>query len=292
MTAIIFGSNGQDGHYLAEFLRQRGHEVLCVSRSNSPILGDVSDYPLVDELISRHKPAFIFHFAANSTARHEALFENHKAICTGTINILESARLHAPTAKIFLSGSALQFKNDNIPIDEQTPFAASSAYSVARIQSVYAGRYYRTAFGMKIYAGYFFNHDSPLRTEKHVNQKITAAVKRIAAGSRETLELGNVDVQKEFNYAGDVVEAIWTLVNQDRIFEAVIGSGEAHSIKEWVEYCFTKVGKKWQDHVVLNHQFKAEYQTLVCDPRVIKSLGWRPKVSFTKLADMMMTPCG
>lgn len=288
MKAIIFGSNGQDGHYLAESLKLKGIEVVSVSRSNSRVLGDVSDYAFVDELIKTHKPGYIFHFAANSSARHDVLFENHKAISTGTMNILECARLHVPAARIFLSGSALQFKNVNLPIDEQTPFCASSAYSVSRIHSVYAGRYYRDTFGMKVYVGYFFNHDSPLRTEKHVNQKITAAVNRIAGGSQEKLELGNIDVRKEFNFAGDIVEAVWILMSQDKVFEAVIGSGAAHSIQEWVDYCFKKIGKNWQDYVTINRSFVAEYDTLVCNPALLKSLGWQPKVSFAKLADMMM----
>lgn len=288
MKAIIFGSNGQDGHYLSEWLKHKNIEVISVSRSNSRVIGDVSDFGFVESLIKSHQPAYVFHFAANSTARHDALFENHKAISTGTINVLECVRLHAPSSRVFLSGSALQFQNVNSPIDEQTPFAATSAYSVARIHSVYASRYYRDTFGMKVYVGYFFNHDSPLRTEKHVNQKITAAVKRIGGGSAEKLELGNINIRKEFNFAGDIVEAVWILVNQDKIFEAVIGSGVAHTIQEWVDYCFTKIGKKWQEHVVINPKFVTEDSTLVCNPRLLKSLGWAPKVSFAELADMMM----
>jgi len=189
---------------------------------------------------------------------------------------------------VFLSGSAMQFKNEGLPIDEKTPFEARSPYAVARIQSVYAGRYYRSAFGMRVYVGYFFNHDSPLRTERHINQKIISVVKRIASGSRETLELGNLDVKKEFNYAGDIVEAVWALINQDNVYEAVIGSGIAYSIKDWVEYCFKKANRNWQDFVVLKNGFVPEYKILVSNPQVIKSVGWTPKVNFYQLADMMM----
>jgi GDPmannose 4,6-dehydratase len=128
---------------------------------------------------------------------------------------------------------------------------------------VYAGRYYRAKFGMAVYCGYLFNHDSPLRSERHVNQKIVCAVNRIANGSNEKLELGNIDVEKEFNYAGDVVEAIWILVNQNAIFETVIGCGETHSIREWLEYCFKKINKNWNDFVVINPNYKAEYKILV-----------------------------
>jgi GDPmannose 4,6-dehydratase len=289
MKALIFGISGQDGYYQSKLLQTINIEVLGVSRSQDDwIKGDVADFAFVENLIKTHLPDYIFHFAANSTTHHSALFDNHKAISTGTLNILECVRLHCPTARVFLSGSAMQFKNEGVPIDEQTPFEANSPYSVARIQSVYAGRYYRSAFGLKVYVGYFFNHDSPLRSEKHVNQKIVSSVKRIANGSTKMLELGNIDVKKEFNYAGDVVEAVWTLINQDTIFEAIIGSGEAHSIQEWVEYCFKKINRNWEDYVIINHAFTPEYKILVSNPGLIRSLGWQPKVDFYKLVDIMM----
>lgn len=288
MKAIIFGINGQDGYYLTQLLKLNRVDVIGVSRSNAEFSGDVADYSFVESIIKKHKPNYIFHFAANSTTRHSALFDNHNAISTGTLNILECVRLYCPTAKVFLSGSAMQFKNEGVPIDEQTPFEASSPYSIARIQSVYAGRYYRSAFGLLVYFGYFFNHDSPLRSERHVNQKIISSVKRIANGSTEKLELGNLDVKKEFNYAGDVVEAVWTLVKQDTVFEAIIGSGDAHSIQEWVEYCFKKINKNWEDYVIINHDFVPDYEILVSNPKLIRSIGWQPKVDFYKLADMMM----
>jgi GDPmannose 4,6-dehydratase len=173
------------------------------------------------------------------------------------------------------------------PIDENTPFAPLSPYAVSRIHSVYAGRYYRS-LGLKVYAGYFFNHDSPLRTEQHVNQKIAAAAMRIAAGSSEKLEIGNIAVKKEFNFAGDTVEAVWTLVNQENVYEAVIGSGEAHSIEEWLNLCFRKAGKNWRDYVVIKGDYTPEYQILVSNPVLIKSLGWEPKTIIEHLAEMMM----
>jgi GDPmannose 4,6-dehydratase len=216
------------------------------------------------------------------------LFSNHEAISTGTLNILESVKVHCPAAVVFLSGSAMQFKNEGLPINELTEFEASSPYSVARIQSVYAGRYYRKAFGLKVYTGYFFNHDSPLRTENHVNQKIVRAVQRIEKGSGEKLELGNIEVYKEFNFAGDVVNAVWELVNQQTVFEAVIGSGNAFSIKEWVKYCFEKANRNWEDFVVIKDAYIPEYQMLVSDPMLIKSLGWEPNTNFYQLADMML----
>lgn len=288
MKAIIFGISGQDGYYLSKLLLKNGVEVIGVSRSCDEVKGDVGDFSFVESLVKRHQPNYIFHFAANSTTHHSSLFDNHNAVGTGTVNILESVKCHCPFSKVFLSGSAMQFKNEGLPIDEKTPFHASSSYSVARIHSVYAGRYYRDTFGLQIYIGYFFNHDSPLRSEQHVNQKIIMAVKRIIKGSNEKLELGNLDVRKEFNFAGDMVEAVWTLVNQTKVYEAVIGSGNTHSIKDWTDYSFRCINRNWQDYVIVNNKFVTEYNILVSNPSLIKSLGWEKKVGFCQLADMMI----
>lgn len=287
--ALIFGINGQDGYYLKSLLCGRGIEVEGVSRSSGDWLcGDVADFSFVENLIAQRQPDFIFHLAADSTTRHEALFRNHAAISTGTLNILESVKRHVPACRVFLSGSAMQFRNDGSGIDEQTPFEASSPYAVARIQSVYAARYYRQVLGIKAYVGYFFNHDSPLRSERHVNQKIVMAVKRIAAGSNEKLILGDISVEKEFNFAADIVEAVWILVNQNDVFEAVIGSGKTYSIQDWLINCFRRTDKRWEDCVEVNQGFISEYKRLLSNPAVIKSLGWQPKVDFSRLADIMM----
>ena len=133
MKVIIFGSSGQDGIYLTDYLKKLAIDVIGVSRSEGQIIGSVSDFKLVSDLIEEHKPDFIFHFAAISTTRHDVLFDNHEAISTGTLNILEAVRVHSPNSKVFLSGSALQFKNTGLPINEVAAFDASIAYSVARI---------------------------------------------------------------------------------------------------------------------------------------------------------------
>ena len=286
MTAIIFGANGQDGYYLTNLLQQQGYTVVGVSRAGK-LSTDIASYEEVSALIKTTHPHFIFHLAANSTTRHDALFENHATISTGTLNILEAVKNFSPATKVFISGSGLQFKNENKPIKESDGFDARDAYSVSRIHSVYAARYYRT-LGLKVYVGYFFNHDSPRRTERHMAKKITAAAKRIAGGSDEKLEIGDLSVIKEWTYAGDVVKGIWTLVEQEQIYEANIGSGLGYSIEQWLYACFTIIGKDWKQYVLLKNDFKAEYRQLVCDPRFIFSLGWKPEVSFEQLANMMM----
>jgi GDPmannose 4,6-dehydratase len=287
-SALIFGSNGQDGFYLNQLLTSLGIEVINVSRSNAVICGTVSEYTFVQKIIKENLPDYIFHFAAKSSTKHEFLFENHETVATGTINILESVKLFAPAARIFISGSAMQFKNDGLPIDENTAFDASSPYSIARIQSVYTSRYYVEKFGLKIFVGYFFNHDSPLRTEHHVNQKIIRAVQRIASGSTEKLVLGDIEVQKEFNFAADMVNAVWKLVNQNDLIEAVIGSGKTYAIKDWLDYCFSLKKLQWKNHVELQNNYLPEYSILVSNPLKIKSIGWEPKTDFYQLANMMM----
>ncbi len=284
-TAIIFGAKGQDGYYLSLLLQQMEFAVIGIARNESNT--DIRSYESVAELVKTTTPNYIFHLAANSTTRHDALFENHATISTGTFNILEAVKNFSPLTKVFISGSGLQFVNEGKPIKESDSFEARDPYSVSRIHSVYAARYYRK-LGLQVYVGYFFNHDSPRRTERHMAKKISEAVKRIANGSDEKLVIGDISVIKEWTYAGDIVEGIWTLVLQDDIFEANISSGLGYSIEEWLNACFAVIGKKWQDHVVLKNDFSPEYKTLVSDPSIIFSLGWSPKVSFKEMAEMMV----
>ena len=287
MKAIIFGINGQDGFYLSKLLEEKGIAVIGVSRSGNFLKTNIASFNEVAELIKTTVPDFVFHLAANSTTRHDALFENHETISTGTFNILEAVRIHSPNTKVFISGSGLQFENKNLPIKETDPFNARDAYSVSRIQSVYAARYFRM-LGVKVYVGYFFNHDSPRRSERHMAQKIAATAVRIANGSDEKLEIGDISVIKEWTYAGDVVEGIWLLVNQESVFEANISSGLGYSILDWVKECFNLIGKDYQNFVVEKNDFKAEYRQLISDAALIKSMGFEPKVSFSALAKMMI----
>lgn len=289
MKALIFGINGQDGYYLSKICQRNGVEVIGVSRSHGNwLIGSVSDFTLVESLTKLHKPEYIFHLAANSTTKHSAVFENNETIVTGTLNILESVKNHSPKTKVFLSGSAMQFKNSGEPIDEQTEWDVSSPYAVSRIQSIYFAMYYRK-LGLEIYAGYLFNHDSPQRHECHITQKIAKAVNRISNGSNEILEIGNIEVKKEFTFAGDVANAIWLLVNnKSKIYECVIGSGKAYSIKEWIEICCKKYKINSEKIVIVNKNFNPEYAILVSNPKLIFSLGWEPKIKIEQLAEMML----
>jgi GDPmannose 4,6-dehydratase len=142
--------------------------------------------------------------------------------------------------------------------------------------------------GIRAYVGYFFNHDSPRRSERHVTKLVSETARRIGAGSPEKLEIGDMDVVKEWTFAGDVVKGIWTLVQQEDIMEANISSGEGHSIREWVELCFGLAGKDWREHVVKREGFSSDHRQLVSNPSRIFSLGWKPETGFTDLAAMMM----
>jgi GDPmannose 4,6-dehydratase len=261
---------------------------LALSQKEDCLAGDVADFQIVETFVRDVKPDYVFHLAAISTTRHEALFDNHAAISTGTLNILEAVRRHRPECRVFITGSGVQFVNTGRAISEKDPFAATSAYAVARIQSAYAARYYRQ-LGIKAYVGYLFHHESALRKSTHLCKMIAEAAKRIKQGSAERIRLGDVSVKKEAAFAGDTVEGIFTLVNQDDVFEAAIGTGLAYSIQDWLEICFSKIGRNWRDFIdIVPDGFTSEYRTLVSDPSTINALGWHPKVGFDALAEMML----
>ena len=286
-NALIFGAAGQDGYYLTELCKERGIEPIGISRTSIKYQGDVARYEHVESFIRRFQPSYIFHVAANSTTRHDALFENHETISTGTLNILEAAKQHCPTTKVFITGSGVQFHNVGKPISEQDPFEASSPYSIARIQSVYAARYYRS-LGVQAYVGYLFHHESPLRKPNHVSQKIALAAQRITQGSKEILELGDISVIKEWTFAKDVAEGIFTLLQQEQAFEAIIGSGIGYSIEQWLDCCFHEIEIDWKPHVRIQKAYKPEYPILISHPVLIHQLGWQPKVNFEQLAKIMI----
>lgn len=286
MKALVFGAGGQDGHYLDALLREHGIEAVGVSRSGPWLRGDVAKRAEVDDAVRTVRPDYVFQLAARSTTHHDAGFENHETIATGALNVLESVYRLAPAARVFIAGSGVQFQNRGEPIDEDSPFEASSLYAVARIQSVYAARYYRS-LGLRTYVGYLFHHESPLRRPSHMSMRIALAARRIAReGGR--LEVGDPSVVKEWTFAGDVAKALLHLVQQDAEAEVVIGSGEGHSIEEWLDCCFALVGLSWRDHVDLLPDFSVEYRRLVSRPARLRALGWSPTVSFAGLAEMMM----
>lgn len=313
-NAIIFGADGQDGRYLTKLLEKEGYDVIGIGRNSSCGIGRLWD---VLHLVAKHRPNFIFHLAANSTTGHEAIAENHQIIGTGTLNILEAVLRYSPLTRVFLAGSGLQFRNFGLPVREDDARQANSAYVVARNYSAMLARYYRD-LGVKVFFGYFFHHESPLRKPRHVSQIIAKTARQAAAGvvgpsgpgQNVHLRIGDLSVEKEWTFAGDMMEAVWLLVNQPLwrecftwgewghgpIYEANLGTGAARSIEEWAEECFAAVGLDWRNYITEPPQgvnvFVPEYPRLVADPKRIFSLGWRPKVSFRELARMMVADCG
>lgn len=292
MNALIFGSNGQDGYYLNKLLLDKAIKPLGISRNvsegNNHIKGNVADHDFVATLVRSEKPNYIFHLAANSTTRHDALFENHQTISTGTLNILESVRKYSSHTKVFIAGSGVQFKNTGNPIKATDEFSANNAYSIARIQSVYAARYFR-GLGIKTYVGYLFHHESPLRKDHHIAKFISEHVKKIKNGGSQKIKLGDISVKKEWAFAADIVEGIYTLVAQDDVSEASIGTGKGYSIEDWLKVCFGLISRDWKEYVeTKDANYQAEYKTLVSDPTTINALGWFPETSLQDLAKKMI----
>ena len=283
--AIIFGASGQDGFYLRNLLERNGWEAAPFDQKGKAIRVDVADAKTVDSLIRCYRPSRIFHLAAHSTTSHDAGEVNFRTIGMGAWNVLSSAWRHVPQARVFIAGSGVQFLNRDRPIREEDPFDPSSPYAVARIAAVYAARYFRK-LGLLAYVGYLFHHESPRRKPKQISRQIAA----VAAGSSHGLVLiGNLNVRKEWAFAGDIVEGIWRLVSQSRVMEACIGTGKAFSIADWAEACFSDSGSDWREKIrPRKEKFVPEYSLLVSCPRKMFALGWRPKTTFPELAALMV----
>lgn len=286
-TAIIFGASGQDGYLLNNILINKKVTTHLISRNNSSIKGDVSDFQFVSQLIKSTKPDYIFHFAATSSVSHEFLFENHSSISMGTINILESVKMHSRESKVFIAGSAEQYENKGNAINESSPFKANSSYSAERIYSTHISRYFREKYNIQVYNGFFFHHDSPFRSNDHLNQRILNFVKDLSLESNSKFRIGDYTIQKEFNYSGDFMRAVWLLINQNSIYEVVIGSGKPYPISDWLEMAFTKRNLDWKHWVELDPEYNKPYDKLFSDPSLMKSLGWEPKLDKTDLLNLM-----
>lgn len=283
---LIFGATGQDGYYLSKVFMASGYRVIAYSRANG---GDVTDRDFVAREITRIQPKLVFHLAAVSSTRHDVLFENHSIIAGGALNILEAVYRYSPESRVLIVGSGVQFENTGVPIPETAAFAPSSPYAISRIHSVYAARYYRR-LGVKAYVGYLFHHESPYRKPEHLSKRIADLVVRVKAGSKEKIVLGDLSVRKEYGFAGDIADGMRLLLSQEKVFEAVIGTGVAYSVEFWLETCFARIGRNWRDYVtgIPAGGFQSEYKTLVSDPSTMFELGWKPSVSVVDLAKMMV----
>lgn len=276
--AIVTGSNGQDGYYLLEILRRNHIEPVVVPRASGI---DLSNADVVLDLVQSVRPAYVFHLAAHSTVNHVLAIPNHATIATGALTLLEAVRQVVPTCRVFLPGSAYQFKNYGAPIHENDSRESKSIYCAAREYAYQMAKIYRD-MGVAVYWGYLFHHESPRRSPAHISQKIAQAAKR-----RQMIEIGDPSVVKEWTWAGDTMEAAWMLVNQDRIWEANIGSGVGHSIADFARLCFFEKGLDWQQFVKENPAYESSFRSLTANPERIHSLGWSPRHDLQYLAHEM-----
>ncbi len=278
-SAIITGSNGQDGFYLQELLSREGVDAILVHRGSGI---NLADHGVVDSLIINTRPNYIFHLAANSTVEHLLGQHNHDVIATGSLNLLEAARKWTPECRVFLAGSAYQFVNTGEPIKETDPWETTSVYCAARGYSNLLARTYRS-MGLNIFFGYLFHHDSPRRGPNHLSQKIAQAAK-----TKTKIEVGDLRVEKEWTHARDTVEAIWTLTNQDRFHEANIGTGIGHTIEDFAEACFAVAGLDYNEFITTTPGYRAPYRRTICDPSRIFRTGWKPRHNLEYLAEAMV----
>ena len=285
---VIFGAGGQDGHYLEKLLKPRTKNLFLYDWGHTqyPSL-DVGDYKVVSKLIDQLKPSVVFHLAARSTTRHDAILENHNAIVNGAISILEAVDRFSPGSKVFLASSGLIFKNDGAPINENNELVVDNAYSLARVEALYCARYYRQR-GAHVYVGYLYNHESPRRPQASVVRQVADGVVRLGKGLDEKLVLGNPEVIKEWTWAGDIARGILTMIDQDEVYESNIGSGIGHSVMEFAEACGAQLGLDLARLIESQPHYVEQYESFTCNPERIMSLGWKPMVGLNELAKIMV----
>lgn len=308
-SALITGVTGQDGSYLAELLLSEGYEVHgVVRRTSSPNVerishlldrieihqADLLDQISLTTLIRNVRPAEVYNLAAQSfvpTSWEQPIF-TAEATGLGVTRLLEAIRQTDKTIRFYQASSSEMFgKVHETPQKETTVLHPRSPYGVAKVYGHYITINYRESYDMHASSGILFNHESPRRGLEFVTRKITDAVARIKSGLQEKLHLGNLDAKRDWGFAGDYVKAMWLMVQQDEADDYVVGTGETHTVREFVEIAFSHVGLNYEDHVVIDPKFyrPAEVDILLADPaKARKKLEWECEVSFEDLVVMMV----
>jgi GDPmannose 4,6-dehydratase len=317
--ALLTGITGQDGSYLAELLLGKGYEVHGIIRRASTFntervdhlyvdpheaearfflhYGDLEDGTGLRRVLERVKPDEVYNLAAQSHVK--VSFEQPEytgdAVGLGALRLLEAVRDYGAVSgqkvRFYQAGSSEMFGAAAPPQSENTPFYPRSPYAVSKVAAHWYAVNYREAYGMFIANGILFNHESPRRGETFVTRKITRAVGRIKAGLQKKLFLGNLDAKRDWGFAGDYVEAMWRMLQQDAPDDYVVATGEAHSVREFVELAFGQVGLSWKDHVEIDPKYfrPTEVDYLLGDARKAReALGWKPRVTFRELVSMMV----
>ncbi len=308
-TAIITGITGQDGSYLAELLLQKGYHVIGVARRSSTVnyeriqhfvdditivQGDLQDQGSLLSLLEEYKPTEVYNLAAQSFVptswNQPALTGDVTAL--GVTRMLEAIRFVNPKIRFYQASSSEMFgKVLEVPQKESTPFYPRSPYGVAKVYGHWITVNYRESFDMFATSGILFNHESPRRGMEFVTRKISNAVAGIKLGKMKELRLGNLEAQRDWGFAGDYVEAMWLMLQQDHPDNYVIGTGETHAVREFCEIAFSRVDLDYKDYVVMDEKFyrPAEVDLLISDPSKARmQLKWEPAVSFKELVTMMV----
>lgn len=308
-TALITGITGQDGSYLAEWLLERGYEVVGVVRRTSHDSyeriehlidrvviqpADLLDQHSLTSVIREVMPDEVYNLAAQSfvpTSWNQPVLTG-EFTALGVTRILEAVRLAHPEARFYQASSSEMFgKAVETPQTERTPFYPRSPYGVAKVYGHWITVNYRESFGLYAVSGILFNHESPRRGLEFVTRKVSDGVARIKLGLASELRLGNLDARRDWGFAGDYVQAMWLMLQQPEPDDYVVGTGETHSVRELVEVAFAHVGLDWQDYVKVDERLlrPAEVEILQADPTKARTvLGWRPGVSFEQLVRMMV----
>jgi GDPmannose 4,6-dehydratase len=313
--ALITGITGQDGSYLAELLLSKGYSVHGLIRRSSSFntgridhlyrdfhdpdariflhYGDLSVSAQLMDLLHSIVPDEIYHLGAQSHVRVSFDMPEYTGDITGlgTLRILEAIRKTGIQTKFYQASSSEMFGAAPPPQNENTAFQPQSPYAAAKVYAYYIVRNYRNAYKQFAVNGILFNHESPRRGETFVTRKITRAAAQIKLGLQDKLYLGNLEAKRDWGFAGDYVEAMWLMLQQEKPDDYVIATGETHSVREFVERVFAKLGLDYKKHVAVDPRYfrPTEVDVLLGDSsRAQKMLGWKPKVNFDKLIDMMI----
>jgi GDPmannose 4,6-dehydratase len=311
---LITGITGQDGSYLAELLLSQNYEVHGLIRRastfntariehvykdphNGPRLflhyGDVTDTGCLVDMMYNLRPDEVYHLAAQSHVRVSFDLPEYTGEVTalGTIRILEAIRKSGIQTRFYQASSSEMFGAAKPPQDENTPFEPQSPYAVAKVYSYWVTRDYRLGYKMFATNGILFNHESPRRGETFVTRKITRAVAAIKAGKQKELFLGNLEARRDWGYAPDYVAAMWKMLQADASDDFVVGTGEAHSVREFLDEAFGYADMDWHDYVKIDARYfrPTEVDFLVSDPsKARRMIGWEPRVFFQDLVKVMV----
>ncbi|MEN6469064.1 MAG: GDP-mannose 4,6-dehydratase [Smithella sp.] len=313
--AFITGITGQDGSYLAEFLLNKGYEVHGLIRRSSTFntdridhlyrdshlpgtklflhYGDLSVSGQLMDMLASINPDEIYHLGAQSHVRVSFDMPEYTGDITGlgTLRILESIRKTGIKTKFYQASSSEMFGAAPPPQHEKTLFQPRSPYAAAKVYAYYIVQNYRDAYGLFATNGILFNHESPRRGETFVTRKITRAATQIKLGLRDKLYLGNLEAKRDWGFAGDFVEAMWLMLQQDKPDDYAIATGETHSVREFAQRVFSKLDLDYSQYVAVDPRYfrPTEVDVLLGDAsKAKKALKWEPKTSFDELVDMMI----